>query len=348
MKKATPKVVFDACEQLALLDRAWNRDDVRLLVGGGSFSVIDPLIQAWRKLQPVREVAPSVPSDLLIQVATMLEQQISDYVEQVEQRDQERERALLEMNDAVSANLQHVESQLTDKLDQSQQANHALEAELSRIESELDEKKQALQVTSLKLEVSEEAVESLNTRLKEQKALYEVTLVQQKQRHQDEVIRIGELHQQQSSEQKLELKQQMAQQKAELLSAAQLTEDRLMRLLDQGRSEIKEQNADSSHKIDTLSRELQAEKQLSNTQRLEIKALTLSHEAKLSEINKAAQGVQQRVTDSESLVSILNNENGELKSQLLEYKERGSQQEKSDLQQLKDSIRLLQEQVQGK
>ena len=76
MKKATPKAVFEACEQLELQDRPWNRDDIRSLVGGGSFSVIDPLIQAWRKLQPVREVAPSVPAELLIQVATLLEQQI--------------------------------------------------------------------------------------------------------------------------------------------------------------------------------------------------------------------------------------------------------------------------------
>lgn len=346
MKKATPKAVFDACEQLELQDRAWNRDDVRLLVGGGSFSVIDPLVQAWRKLQPVREVAPSVSSELLIQVATMLEQQVSNYVKGVEQRDEEREKILLEMNEAVSTNLQHVESELGDKLEQSLQANHDLEAELSRLENELEEKNQAVQVASLKRETLEEAVASLNERIKEQKAFYEATLEQQKQSQQDDTARVNELHQQQLNQQKLELQQQMAQQKTELIDAAEVAENRLMRLLDQSRSELKELSTESTRKIDSLSRELQTEKQLSNTQKMEIKGLTSNQEVLLSNTKAAEKDAAQKLANVNQQLSILSHDNGELKNQLLEYQKQGAQLEKSDLEQLKDSIRLLQQQVQ--
>lgn len=332
MKKATPKAVFAACEQLELLDKAWNRDDVRILVGGGSFSVIDPLIQAWRKLQPVREVAPSVPSDLLLQVATMLEQQVSSYIEGVKQRDQEREKALLEMNQAIADNLQEMEVDLTDKLEQGQQANHELEAELSRLENELKEKSQSLQLTQLKLEVAEDAVESLNGRMREQAVLHEAALGKQKDAGQDEVIRINEVHQQQLSDLKLEHQQQVALQKRELIDAAQAAENRLMRLLDQSRSELRVLNVESARQLETLKSELQAEKQRSHEHKLELKLLNSKYDALVLDSEKAIQSAKEQVE--------------EFKHQLMQFQEQGSQQEKNDLQQLKDSIRLLQKQVQ--
>ena len=117
IKKATPKAVFDACEQLELLGKTWNRDDVRMIIGGGSFVVIDPLIQAWRKLQPVREVAPTVPTELLIQVASMLEKQMADFIGTVEQQDKEREEILLSLNKSASESFELRESQLEAELE---------------------------------------------------------------------------------------------------------------------------------------------------------------------------------------------------------------------------------------
>lgn len=140
IKKATPKAVFDACEQLELLDKSWNRDDVRALIGGGSFSVIDPLIRAWRQLQPVREVAPTVPTDLLIQIATMLERQVSEFIGDIEARDQAREETLLSLNENASEIFSRREAELETQIDLAKQANHQLEAELSRLEGELRDK----------------------------------------------------------------------------------------------------------------------------------------------------------------------------------------------------------------
>lgn len=345
LKKATPKAVFVACEQLERLDRPWNRDDVRLNIGGGSFSVIDPLIQAWRKLQPIREVAPSVPTELLIQVASMLEQQVSGYIAEIELRDQEREAALLELNEAVTENLQQIESQLTDQLELSQQANHELEAELARLTEELDNRGQQVLAMELKLQVSEQSATSLNQRLKEQQAFYESSLKQQKESQQEISTRADELHQQNVNQIKLEAQQQLAQQKSELTEASQIAENRLMRLLDQGRNELKELNAASNMKLEQLGRELQAEKQLSNQQSLEINSLNSNLDASLSNLSQTKQQGQQNILALESQVSRLILDNESLSRQLQEQQLRGSEQEKSDLQQLKDSIRLLQNQV---
>lgn len=333
LKKATPKAVFEACEQLELQDRAWNRDDVRLSIGGGSFSVIDPLIQAWRKLQPVREVAPSVPTDLLIQVATMLEQQVSDYVGEIELRDREREAALLTLNEAVSENLQRLEFELTEQLALSQQANHDLEAECSRVEHELREKTQSFLAAEVKLQVSEEASASLNERLKEQQAFYESSLQQQKQSQLDESARSLELHQQQVNQLKMESQQQLAQQKVELVDAAQLSEDRLMRLLDQGRIELKELQRSSTEKLEVLSREQQADKQLANKQSHEIKSLEAT-------LQQTRLDTRQLTIQHEAQMILLNNDKSIMQQQLTE-----KAAEKGGLESLASSIKQLQDQM---
>lgn len=337
-KKATPKAVFDACEQLELLEGPWNRDDVRALVGGGSFSVIDPLIQAWRKLQPVREVAPSVPSDLLIQVATMLEQHMTDYIEDIESRDQQREQALLALNEEAANSFSKRELELETALDATEQANHQLEAELSRLEGELMASDQQAHTLGLELKVTKESYSALSERLKEQKAFYETALNEKKTEYrqtiQDETARFTEVHQQQLSELKAEHQQQVIQQKVELTNAAEIAENRLMRLLDQTRSELKELTKESVAKIDTLSNNLQAEKQLVNTKKLEIKSL----EGSLIQNQKNADEAQQHLIQ----------ENAVLKKKLLDLKDEGDAREGNDLQLLKESVRLLQEQIQGK
>ena len=333
LKKATPKAVFDACEQLELLDQPWNRDDVRLNIGGGSFSVIDPLIQAWRKLQPIREVAPSVPADLLIQVATMLEQKIADYIGEVELRDQEREGALLLLNEVVSENLQQLESELTEQLAFSQQANHHLEAECSRLEHELREKTQTLLAVEFKLQSSNETAAALSARLKEQQTFYESSLQQQKQSQQDENNRTLELHQQLINQLKIESQQQLTQQKNELVDAAELSENRLMRLLDQGRNELKELQAYSSEKLDVLSREQQADKQLASKQSHEIKSLEAAlHQTQLD--------AQQLTAKYEAQVAVLNNDKLIMQQQLIEQAT-----EKGGFESLASSIKQLQAQI---
>jgi len=338
LKKATPRAVFDACEQLELLDRSWNRDDVRLTVGGGSFSVIDPLIQTWRKLQPIREVAPTVPTDLLIQVATMLEQQVSGYITEISERDSEREVTLLKTSEVLAGNLQQIESELTAQLGIAQQINHDLEAECSRLECELSEKVQYSASLETQRSIKEEAINTLNSRIKEQQEFYESGLRLQKQGQQENELRLIEQGQQQASELKLESQQQLSKQRSEMNDAAELAENRLMRLLDQSRSEMKELQLVSDKKFVALSREYQNDKQVTSKQKIEINTLETC-------LQQTKQLSEQTILSIEAQLVLATSEKNELKKQLGDHKDQGSKRDKSDLEQLKDSIRLLQNQV---
>lgn len=331
LKKATPRAVFKACERLELLDRSWNRDDVRLDVGGGSFSVIDPLIQAWRKLQPIREIAPSVPTDLLINVATMLEQQVSEYITDIDLRDREREEALLLVSETLSENLQQIESKLSNKIETFQQANHNLEAECSRLETELAENNQKNLNVKLKLQVSKEAEISLNQRLSEQKKFYELALFEQKQSNEQNAVRLLEQHQQQLSQAKLESRQKIAQQKSEITDAAEVAENRLMRLLDQGRNELKELQSSASSKIDLLRSESQSLIRQNSMQAAEIKAL----EGSLLQVMQDNKEVS---SQQEAEISLLRDEK-------IHLQQRAQSKEQVDFNSLKDSIQLIQDQL---
>jgi uncharacterized protein YfcZ (UPF0381/DUF406 family) len=274
-----------------------------------------------------------VPTDLLIQVATMLELQISDYVSEVELRDKEREAALLTLNETVSENLQYMESELTEQLALSQQVNHELEAECSRVEYELKEKAQLLLAVEFKFQVSEETAVSLSQRLKEQQAFYESSLQVQKQSQQDESARVLELHQQQINQMKMEAQQQLVQQKVELIDAAQLSENRLMRLLDQGRNELKESQLLHSEKLEAFTRQQQADKQLGNEQVHEIKSLEISlHQIQLEATQLAAKHGAQ--------LTLLNNDKLSLQRQLTEQAA-----EKGGLESLASSIKQIQDQM---
>lgn len=334
IKKATPKGVFDACEQLALLSESWNRDDVRALIGGGSFSVIDPLIQAWRKLQPVREVAPSVPSDLLIQVAGMLELHVSNYIDEISLRDQVREKTLLDMNSAVSDKLEQVESDLTDSLSLSQQVNHELEAEVSRLECELSEKIQLAEEAAFKLAASEVAVKNLNKQFHEKERSYEEALARHTQTHQDTQLRESEHFQ-----------KQLSQQKAELKEAAHTAENRLMRLLDQERNELKKVSKEAGVKIEALNVELFVGRQKVATQEIEKDSLVSKDKLLLGQVKLAERTAEQQAKEFKHQLSLLGAENKMLKKKVEEYQTQEGLQGKEDMQQLKDSIALLQKQV---
>jgi hypothetical protein len=333
VKKATSKAVFDACEQLELLDRPWNRDDVRSLVGGGSFSVIDPLVQAWRRLQPVREVAPTLPAELLVQVATMLEQQVSDFISEVDGRDKERAEGFDEAYEELSDNLQQLESDLSGRLELAQQANHSLEAEYSRLESELDNKNKDGLALELKLQLSEESNRLLSQRLQGQKEFYEQALERQKLAQQDNEDRIAEQNSQQVNQLKLEGLQQLSRQKSELAEASELAENRLMRMLDQERAELKQLQLTSDSKLESLRREVRNEKKEVGVQKLAINAL----ESSLQQSQQAGKEVS---LQCEAQLAQLKSEKNVLIGQAAVQAK-----EKSDLQELKDAITLLRGQL---
>jgi hypothetical protein len=219
-----------------------------------------------------------------------------------------------------------------------QQANHDLEAEYSRLEGELREQSQLSSRLETKLGVAEDAANSLNKHLKEQQEFYISGLKLQKQEQQEREARLTGQNEQQIKQFKLESQQQLAQQKTQLNDAAELSENRLMRLLDQSRSELKALQLSSSNKLDTLTRDHQADMQLVNKQKAEIANLELS-------IGQAEQATMQKIVNLEEKASQASSENSILRSQLRNYEDLGTAQEKTDLQQLKDSIYLLHGQI---
>lgn len=343
-KKATPKAVFEACQQLSISieeGASWNRDDVRLLVGGGSFAVIDPLIKAWRKLQPIREVAPTIPSELLIQVAALLEQQVTGYINEVQQADERRELLFNQAGEELAENLHRLESRLTAELESAHQANHDLESECSRLEGELTQSQQEKHSLELRGELMEKELDQAGIRLVAEKDRAD-KIIQQNQEDLEALrVRMVEQNTLALANAKLDYQQQLAGQKVQLLDAAELAENRLMRLLDQSRSEIKEAKQTFEHKLADLNLQQQEDKQLINKQKLEINV-------KESELKQVQLGVAQQVVDLEAKVSEANHESRLLRDQLLQQQSENSQGDRADLQAIKDSILSLQGQLSGR
>lgn len=296
-KKATPRAVFNACEALDLQGGSWNRDDVRMHVGGGSFSVIDPLIQAWRKMQPVREVAPSLPADLLIQVVQLLEEKVSGYIDEVDSRDNEREASLMQANELLASNLQEMEVRLTDELERAQFSNHQLEAECSRLEAELKEKNQQASTLEVRLESAVEQCEELSEQGSQQKSHYEQLLLQAQENHKQGMARVEEKTSMEIGALKSDHAEQMhaalARQQSELARASEVAENRLMHLLDQSRRETKEVRIELEGKGEVLAAELQASTLNGNQLALEVKSLTLQ----LSPLNEELAASKEKYMD---------------------------------------------------
>lgn len=329
-KKATPKAVFEACQQLSISleeGESWNRDDVRLLVGGGSFAVIDPLIKAWRKLQPMREVAPSLPSELLLQVATLLEQQVEGYISEVQQRDEQRESLFNEAGMELAENLRQLEERLTSELEEAKFANHDLESECSRLESELIRSQQESYSQALKLEMMEKELAQAGLTLKAEKERHDRNLLQSQKEAEALRLRMAEQNTQETNSLKLGYQQQLASQKKQLVDAAELAENRLMRLLDQSRLEMKESQGAFEVKLAGFNQKNQEDQSIIGQNKLEMKVLAAEVEKRSDQI------------------SLLAKENDMLKDRLSQQQSEVTHEDASDLKAIKDSIALLQKQL---
>lgn len=325
-KKATPKAVFEACQQLTASieeGKSWNRDDVRLLVGGGSFAVIDPLIKTWRKLQPVRDVAPTIPSELLIQVATLLEQQVTGYIAEVQQADEQRELLFNQATEELAKNLNSMEVRLTTELEETKQSNHSLESECSRLESELAQSQKEQHSLDLRLELMEKELAQANLRLAAEKERSDKIILQSQEDAEALRLRLTEQNTLALANAKLDHQQQVLDQKKQLQDAAELAENRLMRLLDQARSEIKEAQVTFEHKLSSMNLQQLEDKQTINKQKLEVNVI----------------GSELKQSNDECLL---------LREQLLQQKTESSQVERADLQAIKASILSLQGQLNDK
>lgn len=243
-KIATPSAVFTACDTLEISGKPWNRDDVRFSVGGGGYSVIDPLIRAWRQLQPVREIAGATPTDLLYQVARSLEEHIGSFTAEAEKREMERvrifESACRELEETIRQLEQQTEeltasntgltgecARLTDKAGALHQQLHHRDQELARLQTRNDELTGQTQRLEKQLHdqiaAQQEALRSLENKQEAQLSCLMVS-------HREE----------------------LRQQKEELIKQAETSENRWMRLLDQERTDFKKQTEQQHQKLEKM------------------------------------------------------------------------------------------------
>lgn len=306
-KIATPAVVFAACDRLEAAGESWNRDDVRIAVGGGGFNVIDPLIKTWRKLQPLRALAPSTPAELLSQIAESLERHYGGFLADVQRREQDR-MALFEATATELAG--RIEAQ-----DQQLSALHAqqeqLQQERDRLISQVQQHQAWLHERNRDLSVLQAENDELRGQLQRLEQMRQQDLYQHKEA-------LKELSARQDEKQAELLRQHNAElekQRKHLLEASELAENRWVRQLDR-------QRIDSESQQKTLSAQLQ--------------------DARNAERNAQGQVTQLKtqLQRHQDQLESLRTEHGKVQRQL-----ESREQESSSLHDLKASILALQRQL---
>jgi len=234
-KIATAEAVFRACEELDAAGHPWNRDDVRYRVGGGGFNVIDPLIQAWRRLKPLKAIAPNTPTELLHMVATSLEQHLTLHLAQFEQNTRSQAKAF----NLASADLT---SEIETLNDQVLSLTRAQEESTAHIQALTEQRELTLQEMS-HLKAQHKSLQDENDSLRGQIQRIEqhgkTLLLEQEQKYNA----LAEKHQCDLNDIAKKHTQDSVQQQNAWREAQEATENRLMRLLDKERNEHKAQMA---------------------------------------------------------------------------------------------------------
>ncbi len=227
-KIATATAVFNACEHLELsAAEHWNRDDVRNLVGGGGFNVIDPLIKAWRKIKPLREVAPTTPSEVLHFMAESIEAHLNRFTQGVEKRVKERESVFEAAVDELSDAIIELESQLETL--ENNRATELLDKERLLRDKKSNEVTIAEKNTETgKLKAINNELQNLIDRLQEEKQELKNAMKVMEKRHLEKINTLQQQHE-----------NRLQNYRRELIDSNERSENRLLKLLDKERAEAK-------------------------------------------------------------------------------------------------------------
>jgi DNA repair exonuclease SbcCD ATPase subunit len=291
-KIATAEAVFRACEELDAAGSPWNRDDVRYRVGGGGFNVIDPLIQAWRRLKPVKAIAPSTPTELLHLIAASVEQHFTDYIKQMSENAEAREKAF----DRASADLSEVIETLNGQVSSLTQAQQENDAHIERL---MDQKADILEdLNTLKAQYS--ALQDEKDKLQGQVHRLEQHAEVQSKDHEHKHNTLLDKHRADLREREAKHKQELAQQNQASREAQEASENRLMRLLDQERREHKVQVSAKHKDIQALKEQVQDQQQ----QLLDLHKALAQKDEKISALTAEKQALLQDGRQTDTLAEI--------------------------------------------
>jgi len=291
-KIATAEAVFRACEELDAAGSPWNRDDVRYRVGGGGFNVIDPLIQAWRRLKPVKAIAPSAPTELLHLIAASVEQHFTDYIKQMSENAEAREKAF----DRASTDLSEVIETLNGQVSSLTQAQQENDAHIERL---MDQKADILEdLNTLKAQYS--ALQDEKDKLQGQVHRLEQHAEAQSKDHEHKHNTLLDKHRADLREREAKHKQELAQQNQASREAQEASENRLMRLLDQERREHKVQVSAKHKDIQALKEQVQDQQQ----QLLDLHKALAQKDEKISALAAEKQALLQDGRQTDTLAEI--------------------------------------------
>lgn len=161
---ATLDAVFEACNALEEKGEAWDRDDVRAYIGGGSYSVIEPLIKTWRDHSHVSQQLPAMKAELLLSLSEWIEGQFSQkqtlLIDELRSNFSELE---LENQNSVSENqqLQQQVLELDQALANSQSLNKALQQEVDSLGGEVEQLSHQLEDARIERDHQQERAEQV-------------------------------------------------------------------------------------------------------------------------------------------------------------------------------------------
>lgn len=290
-KIATVSTVFAACERLESTKERWNRDDVRAEIGGGGYVVIDPLIQAWRAIKPLRTVAPNTPAELLHQVATSLEGHIIDFTDAAEARLAESQQVFAATVEGLSEKLTELTSELTEKQSALQVADTANAALTDALEvAEQDLNTAGLENARLTAEVDSLSGQVARLTKEHQKTVQAL--------HAESKARVSRQAKERSRLADEHAGALAAQRKA-LAASAEQAENRLMMLLDQARQEAKLTAAALSDDLAAMTQQAQSGRETVAALETTVKSLTRQNDDLESRLAREAKNQSDLVTTLE-------------------------------------------------
>jgi chromosome segregation ATPase len=333
-KLATVSTVFAACDRLDAANERWNREDVRNEVGGGGYRVIDPLIRAWRSLKPLREVAPTTPSELLHQVAASLETHIAEYTGDAENRLAESQKVFDATISELSEKLASLEADLgekEEKLEVAEASNASLTEQLDQTKANLE----AAKVENARLVTESDGLSGQVARMEKEHK----TTVQSMQTEHRELLKQQAEERSRAAE---EHAAALAAQRKELAAEAEQAENRLMMLLDQERVEAKTHSKKFSSDMEKMTQKAQSAREAVVALESTVKELTRQNDKLESDL--AAQ-----VEVGSELQSSLEAEKTQAASVEREFSAYKEKHKLSvDFGELQDAVAVLQDQLREK
>lgn len=318
---ATPAAVFAVCDRLSASEVGWNRDDVRLAVGGGGFNVIDPLIQAWRKLQPVKALAPATPTELLYLLAQALDTHLAAYLSEAERREREREAVFNATAETLSGKMEELERQLALRAHD----NAALQEDCDTLQKRLAAKTQQLK----EKEQQAQKLQAMNDHLNGQMSRLQQEKMQLAEQHNEATNHLTTAHRQQISELIDEHKTELAKQKREFMVSNEKNETHLMRLFDRERTDLKKER----DKMEKLLTDLRNKEQALREQSIQSAMREAAYNEKNNQLTAALETAQHSLIEHQQRVT-------ELEQELLQ--ERENRASEDVLTQMQVSLQALQ------